>query len=140
MTEAELAAIEARANAAQRGPWRPDIDGPGMVYAGALNLDDPMSFLIALCWQDTGGNADFIAHARTDIPALIAEVRRLRAALNVVLTDDRYVNQEHDDPSIKWVCWHCERGTGLNTPKAIRHDRTLICGIAQAALAGTAQE
>lgn len=124
MTEAHLAAIEARANVAQRGPWRPDIDGPGMVYAGALN------------WQDTGGNADFIAHARTDIPALIAEVRRLRAALNVVLTDDRYVNQEHDDPSIKWVCWHCSRGTGLNTPKAIRHDRTLICGIAQAALAG----
>lgn len=52
MTEAHLAAIEARANVAQRGPWRPDIDGPGMVYAGAL------------CWQDTGGNTDFIAHAR----------------------------------------------------------------------------
>ncbi len=60
MSEAELAAIEARANAAQRGPWRPDIDGPGMVYAGALN------------WQDTGGNADFIAHARIDVPALIS--------------------------------------------------------------------
>ena len=45
MTDLDLEAIKARAEAANGGPWK---------------------------------DAEFVAHARTDVPALIAEVKRLR--------------------------------------------------------------
>lgn len=54
MTDEELKAIEARANAATPGPWM-----KGVTY-------------------DHGRNAEFIAASRTDVPALAAEVRRLK--------------------------------------------------------------
>ena len=70
MTEAEIDAIEARANAATEGPWKvlpPCMvtDGRGMVIART----------------NDSCNDEFISHARTDVPALIAEVRRLRKYL-----------------------------------------------------------
>ncbi|MHB8406220.1 MAG: hypothetical protein ACYDCJ_12435 [Gammaproteobacteria bacterium] len=63
----DLDAIEARANAATPGPWDTDEYDGGLrstVTAGPITSDE---------------DYDFIAHARTDVPALIAEVRRLRA-------------------------------------------------------------
>lgn len=93
----DLDAIEARANAATPGPWTtiyrsPDeLDGqrfdhgpsvPCLVMSPDCELHpvadasrngtcaDPFSW---------GNDAEFIAHARTNIPALVAEVRRLRA-------------------------------------------------------------
>ena len=92
MTEDELAAAEARAAAATPGPWercdagtwqhgryrrtevfvrRPDDD-----VAIASDILDPESDEVS------DANADFIAHARTDVPALVAEVRRLRAVVD----------------------------------------------------------
>lgn len=75
MTEQELKEIEARASAATPGPWVHDTvqsesavicgHAPGVVCEwrkGAAAFDD----------------CDFIAHAREDVPALIAEVRRLQ--------------------------------------------------------------
>jgi hypothetical protein len=78
MTEDELKAIEARVDAAAPGPWEAtlsqtteiDISGPAIDYR----------------YQDDGTrvsyvsevDAEFIAAARTDVPALVAEVRRLR--------------------------------------------------------------
>lgn len=78
----DLDAIEARATAATPGPW-----GHGLGY----DQDDPGAYV----YQDFGvGNVvatgrdpiappdvEFIAHARVDVPALITEVRRLRALL-----------------------------------------------------------
>ena len=52
ITEQQLAEIEARANAATEGPWTIEVT-----------------------------NADFFAAARADVPALVAEVRKLREAL-----------------------------------------------------------
>ena len=81
MNEDELAAIEARANAATEGPWEvePHPDQPYLdkVVRHYGHLTD----LLAQCFH-TNGNAAFIAHARQDIPALIAEVRRLRQELS----------------------------------------------------------
>lgn len=78
MTEEELEEIEKRANAATEGPWEvvPDPDKPYLdkVVRHYGHLTD----LLAQCFH-TNGNATFIAHAREDVPALIAEVRRLRA-------------------------------------------------------------
>ena len=81
MTDIDLDAIEARANAATDGPWsvyqtmhaEPKVvNSTGHWPAGevANASNSPADY----------GNADaeFIAHARTDVPALVAEVRRLR--------------------------------------------------------------
>lgn len=96
MTPADLDAIEARANAASAGPWRstwPDPTpaphdpndvvveslAPGLSYVGRM--------VVGTLYHDgdhavcSEANAAFIAHARQDVPALVAEVRRLRAAL-----------------------------------------------------------
>ncbi len=82
MTNDELRAIEARANAATAGPWKfiepiPEVAG---IVGFVQNGPEP--------WQTLGdngepgkmshGDAMFIAHARTDVPALVEEVRRLR--------------------------------------------------------------
>jgi hypothetical protein len=72
-TELDLDAIEARANAATEGPWVAHPDGlvwterpiPGDPVSGSTEVED----------------AEFIAAARADVPALVAEVRRLRAEL-----------------------------------------------------------
>jgi hypothetical protein len=83
MTEDDLRAIEARANAATPGPWQArhrhaemtaeDDESCGL----GLEIDGPPE-----AWNRgqfaRGSDAQFIAHARADIPALIAEIRRLR--------------------------------------------------------------
>ena len=59
--------IEARANAATEGPW--DLIGGGEYVT-------PVGIMVA---PDDGGvngaDAEFIAHARTDVPALVAVAR-----------------------------------------------------------------
>lgn len=79
-TLSDLDSIEARANAAAPGPWKLRV-----------HLEDDMSWLIGPrdCdaeFYDT--DAYFIANARTDVPALVAEVRRLRARLELVYAYD----------------------------------------------------
>lgn len=76
MTNEDLSQIEARAAAASPGPWTlgaPEgpMDGPTVKDADGLTLVEDVSIRITEC--------DFIAHARTDVPALVSEVRRLRA-------------------------------------------------------------
>ena len=76
MTEEELTAIEKRANAATREPW-----SVGDTYVPTASLSAVsvygMGMEVAECQMDTDGT--FIAHARVDVPALIAEVLALRA-------------------------------------------------------------
>lgn len=72
MTEEQLKAIEARAKAATPGPWFVDTDK--CVYR-----DRPNDELIADPSQTNPADAEFIAHAREDIPKLVEEVRRLKA-------------------------------------------------------------
>jgi hypothetical protein len=86
MSDDELNAIEARANAATPGPWtQGEIAAGDLPYAGGCfavevfgATADPYAVL-AECQHEA--DAAFIAAARTDIPALVAEVRRLRAVL-----------------------------------------------------------
>jgi hypothetical protein len=83
MTDEELAGVEARANAATTGPWEwkvRDDSGPLAMHSG-----DVIVFDDGTAWGEYGSpmhnaaaDATFIAHARTDVPALVAEVRRLR--------------------------------------------------------------
>lgn len=71
----DLDAIKARYEAATEGPWdrcntSVDASGPGRI---AAHVDQP--------------DAEFIAYARTDVPALVAEVERLRSRINGLLLD-----------------------------------------------------
>ena len=80
LTEEEIAAIHARCTAATPGPWRSYIEGRDhtsgssfiMTGEGEVRGED-----IELSGA-TPADQDFIAHARQDIPRLLAEIQRLR--------------------------------------------------------------
>lgn len=75
-TDAELDEMQARCDAATEGPWDINNDlGTDEIYCDWHSVGP-----IALVGQFADANSIFIAHARTDIPRLIAEVRRLRRA------------------------------------------------------------
>ena len=84
LTDQQLNDIEARAHAAFEGPWRNDQqqDDTPVVYAPRIT-DKGTEYAHVLFDADWGTDADavFVAHARTDVPALVAEVRRLHAVL-----------------------------------------------------------
>ena len=99
----DLKAIEERAAKATPGPWRSMRDGnqyietrylPTAKCVGASRIQElprPWNPHAAIAFGQTAeshevsrfldSDADFIAHARTDIPALCQEVRELRLAL-----------------------------------------------------------
>ncbi len=80
MTEAELITIEARANSATPGPWRRLV---GMIE-GKFNSVCHLALEVEVTADAKGRpieDAFFIAHARMDVPKLVAEVRRLREEL-----------------------------------------------------------
>jgi hypothetical protein len=91
LSTAELAEIEARANAATEGPWtcelaEPWADDPsGMADDGYL--EQGFDVIGPRCVEDpeyghsTGAEAAFIAHSRTDIPRLLADRRALQTEL-----------------------------------------------------------
>ena len=66
----KLDQIEARANAATEGPWFVS-DGSIWVDRGDGNADGITGPLAPWCF----GEADFVAHARTDVPALVAALQ-----------------------------------------------------------------
>ena len=88
MTSEELAAIKARAEAATPGPW---TTGAGKVEGGQVRelvIAPNDDVIVAIAYGGFGNPVDrttedrtFIAHARTDVSELIAEVERLRALI-----------------------------------------------------------
>ena len=84
----DLEPIEAREQLATEGPWGWTYDGSGDYSVGLA--EDPQAERYASMWAthrlrvQTDHDADFIAHARADIPHLVAEVKRLRARLAAV--------------------------------------------------------
>lgn len=91
MDEAKLAEIEARASAATPGPWRASTGRTHDPSTGRVTSvehwisrgDDDVGITGDVSDSRTGepslANAAFIAHARADVPALVAEVRRVGA-------------------------------------------------------------
>jgi hypothetical protein len=79
----DLEAIKARAEAATEGPW--DWGPLDMTKSGKFALRAPgMRPIVKAASADvwpSAADADFIAAARSDIPALVAEVERLWADL-----------------------------------------------------------
>jgi hypothetical protein len=91
MTDEELQAIKARVAAATPGPWAMSRDEMsagfgqhryvvvGTTTADGKKLVDWRLLVEGMRGADAVHDAEFIAHARTDEPALLAEVERLRA-------------------------------------------------------------
>jgi len=73
--------MEKRCSEATPGPWRSWIEGREGHYAGDsfIQTDGEDIYLSGA----TVADQDFIAHARQNVPRLIAEVRALRAKLGL---------------------------------------------------------
>lgn len=71
LTNDQLEAIRKRAEAATEGPWETALleDGWHVMHDGMI---------VAEMYRKEAEDAEFIAHARTDIPKLLAEIERLR--------------------------------------------------------------
>ena len=77
----DLGAFRARAEAATEGPW---------TWASHTTADgdewavfDPADHALASNRDGWAPDAEFIAHARSDIPALLDEVERVRVVRNI---------------------------------------------------------
>src|SRR5262249_31226728 len=80
ISDSELDEIMARCNAATPGPWRSFIEGRDHLGGADFIMtgeDDQRGPDIELLGA-TQADQMFIAHARQDIPRLVAEVRRLK--------------------------------------------------------------
>ena len=91
MTPEQLASIRERAEAATEGPW---LQGREKVrYESAREVyteRDPSRTSRDVCRADEADeDAEFIAHAREDVPALLAEVERLQRADALMLDSAR---------------------------------------------------
>jgi len=82
----DLDAIEARLARATPAPWRLKPQDPAKIHRGTVQVEEDGQGVevIAECYcgaYEGHGlhNAAMIAHARTDIPALVARVRELEA-------------------------------------------------------------
>ncbi|MEH6941623.1 hypothetical protein [Bacillus sp. JJ722] len=111
LTQAELEAIRKRAEKATKGPWEvcngTDVFTKlGATNNGGVQANHNDGWYIAKCNEGTtsvgdeevalsfneeNANAEFIAHARGDVPKLLAEVERLRNAIKLVDCERRYV-------------------------------------------------
>jgi hypothetical protein len=90
LTEQQLDEIDARQQAATPDPWMPRAETyPHLVIQGpeGSHPSDAEGIISTNLAVNEGADADFIAHARTDVPALLAEVRRLRSR---TLTEGEY--------------------------------------------------
>lgn len=108
MTEERLAEIRGREKAATQGPWKAGKDDftKNIIQAAkdrgtiiVQRMDDYNMFWNSyIPIEQTFADADFIAHAREDIPALLDEVERLREEnealkLRVCERQERFVAQ-----------------------------------------------
>jgi hypothetical protein len=106
MTQLDLDAIEARANAATPGPWDGDTcDGISQHWTREKPWLDVLVMEGSDSWAGCNhrisvseGDAEFIAHAREDVPALVQRVRELEAdnqQLRQTVIDAGQTSAEH---------------------------------------------
>lgn len=118
MSEEQRAAIAMRARCASKGPWKLDemadrIYGPRAKDGEFIAEIRGFGFLTSVCNLSPEGaevvqraNGEFIVHAREDVPALLAEIERLK---------DKYegkaprCNAGHENtlPLALWDCPTC---------------------------------
>lgn len=92
MTALDLDGIKARVEAATPAPWQRANH--------VVDMGPPSDSPFAVCHSDADPspspqNAEFIAHAREDVPALIAEVERYRDTLEDLAKDCEAFPEDH---------------------------------------------
>jgi hypothetical protein len=106
MTPSRLADIQARVDAASKAPWSANLEEENCFFDGENRVimypewDDAA----LLCASDE--DVEFICAARTDIPDLLAEVRRLTEKCNAQTGLEnavRTVGKEREDALLKRV-------------------------------------
>ena len=101
----DIAAIKARADAATPGPWHDEHTDPwGCVLSGDYGWIAPRGWPQYDVDTEQGkADAEFIAHARTDVPALLAALdaaQQREAEFHATLAADGFVavtTAEHDE-------------------------------------------
>ena len=114
MTKEQLNEVQARADAATPGPWSISRHGEVWDVTGEVIQSD---ILIPRCYPpEHEDNKRFIAHSRKDIPALIAEVKRLTPVWHPI---DRTTDKEGNErwsaeilPEYNIPVWLCYRFNG----------------------------
>ena len=96
--------IEARANAATEGPWYRYGTWPYEIYAQSKPYGGPYVASVTGCDGHNESNAEFIARARADVPALVA-------ALRAVLDLHR---ESRNDVDRTPPCEHCNGEPGVH--------------------------
>lgn len=106
---ATIEAIRARADAATPGPWECSIGDGQMVYVGA-----PEPLDVHVCSTDLAGidfaveDAEFIAHAREDVPWLLAALAAAQAE-NKALTKQAAADHRGWSASRRSICEQSDR-------------------------------
>jgi hypothetical protein len=90
LTEAQLDQIEERCNAASKPPWESFLESQGgfggnsFIRVGGMDDNEPDMYVsrdvVGGLVPASDDDLNFIAYARQDLPHLLAEVRRQRAA------------------------------------------------------------
>ena len=86
-------------SAADSGPWATKITGSGeSQYCDIVQADDTCAIVCVMSdsYRELD-NAEFIAHARTALPALVAEVERLRRCLDQAVDATKVLYTALDD-------------------------------------------
>lgn len=142
----QIEAIEKRCNEATPGPWEEGFTYHGSQHCGAVRHNGRV--VCETRYFDMGNsepNAEFIAHAREDIPFLLNEVKRLTAELERPRTtlngtyidigtyERLYAELEHTKNKMKVfakeTCDHC----GNNTPETCKDCAKNIWGLKEGA-------
>lgn len=145
MPDIDLDAIEARANAATEGPWvvkhepaweADDVQHPDVITVGAQMWegdDEPMTVcLVSTDHEDDPvdvlGDAEFIAHARTDVPALVALVRAKQSWIDGAKVDMAAMEEERAKAlaAVRRLREDADEGDALRTKLADLLSRTAV--------------
>ncbi len=97
----DLDAIEARAAAATPGPWERTgnwwVSQAGQQWSNGFiaHINGPRTSGLSASHHDPAADFAFIAHARTDVPAMAAELRELRAEVPKVRGFEELYSRAH---------------------------------------------
>ena len=101
--------IEARANAATEGPWEGIRYPDGLL--GRVIASDELGVCIAEDFPDDA-DAEFIAHARADVPDMAAALRAVlaihtpvdRGRATACCTCEQWIESTDPEACIEWPC------------------------------------
>ena len=105
LSRGRLARIEARAKSATDGPWEAHEEDGGVLPEWAVWMPDAGHDGAMVVGK---ADAEFIAHARTDVPDLLAEVKRLRAGIGEAASDLHVL--AHTTACTGSMCDGCQAG------------------------------